>query len=223
MINQDSLRATSGFLDRLGHVFSNSDHLIEGSLWLGWFGLSVYDFNDTLSARQKLDLIPDSSPSKVEQVWQANKRLVLASCSTVSASSLIISWTNDVGLLNFGILAPFLNCVGYGGGAVGSGIKLFDVVKELSLNVTAYTQAKDSSAKKDIILDSIKKVVTIAFLTSALAWGILGCLKIIVGGAALIALADLYFSYTVLLFIADLGCSMTLSLFESKKEPSKVV
>lgn len=194
--------ATGGFFDRFKCVISNSDHVLEGVFWAGWFGWTAADFTNAVAERKKAGQLPDTSPEKADKVWNINKQLFLATCSSVSSSSMVFSWMENVGLIAAGVFGPILGVIGYGGSSIASIVRLFDVLAELNQSTIAYSNAQDPIVKNDIALGFSSKLIAIAFLTCAAAWGVLGGLKLIIGGTQLILLADLLFKYTVISFIA---------------------
>lgn len=194
--------ATGGFLDRFQCVISNSDHVLEGTFWVGFFAWTAVDFTNALSERKKAGELPDSSAEKADKIWNTNKQLFLSTCSSISSSTMIFSWVENVGLIAAGIFGSILGVIGYGGSSIASIVRLVDALKELNQSTISYANAQDPLVKSDIALEFCPKMIAIAFLTCAAAWGILGGLKIIIGGAQLVFLADLLFKYTAISFIA---------------------
>lgn len=194
--------ATGGFLDRFKCVISNSDHLLEGAFWAGFFAWTAVDFTNALSERKKAGELPDSSAEKADKIWKANKQLFLSACSSVSSSTMIFSWVENVGLIAVGVFGSILGVIGYGGSSIASMVRLVDAWNDFCQSTIDHANAQDPLVKSDIALGFCPKMIAIAFLTCATAWGILGGLKILIGGAQLVILADLLFKYSAISFIS---------------------
>jgi hypothetical protein len=192
----------------------NYDHLLEGTIWAGWLGWTVFNLNQSLSDRQKAVELPESS-EKATKVWNANKKLFVSSCSCASASSIVFAWFEKVGVISAGIFSPIFGVIGFGGGAIASLVQLIDAVINFNNSTIDHSQAKDPVAKRDIALGFLPKVVAIAFLACATAWGILGGAHIILGGVRLALLVDQMLKYTIISFLSYFGSTILVSLLAS--------
>ncbi len=197
--------ATGGFFDRFHCVITNPDHILEGTIWTGWFGWTAADWTSAVTNRQQAYALPDGSGEKAEKVWHANKNLFLATCSTISSSSMVISWVEKVGLISPGVLGPVFGVIGFGGSSISSLVRLVEAFQELDEATIAWGKAQDPRVKADIALGFGTKMAAIAFFVCAAAWGVLGGAQIILGGVQLALLVDTLFKYTVITFLAYFG------------------
>jgi len=193
----------------------NFDHLLEGSIWTAWLGWTVSNLNQAYTARNEAAQLPDSSPEKAAKVWNANKKLFVSSCSCISASTIVFAWVEKVSLISAGVFSSIFGVIGFGAGAIASFVQLIDAVLELNSSTIAHSQAKDPVIKSDIALSFLPRIVAIAFLVCATAWGILGGVHIILGGMQLALLVDQLLKYTVISFLSYFGSTILISLLAS--------
>ena len=212
-----TVNPSSGFIDRCKEVFSNSDNIVEGTFWGGLCGLSVKHVKSTITKRQELDALPENHPEKAQKIWNANKEILGATCTSISTTAMLFAWLYDVKLIFGGALIPIFSGLGGGAGAVGSILKIFAILADIDQSTIAYENAQDPRAKTDIALGFIRKMIEVAFYTAAAAWGVFGALHVAIGGAALFALADLAFYYVAILFLVNLGSSIILQILSNKK------
>lgn len=192
----------------------NFDYLLEGTIWAGWLGWTAFNFSQALSDRQKALELPEST-EKAAKVWNANKKLFVSSCTCVSASSIVFAWFEKVVVISAGIFSPIFGVIGFGAGAIASLVQLIDAVLDFNNSTISHSQATDPVVKRDIALGFLPKVVAIAFLVCATAWGILGGAHIILGGMQLALLVDHLLKYTIISFLSYFGSTILISLLTS--------
>lgn len=188
------------------------DHLLEGTIWASWLGWTVFNLNQAYTARQQAIQLPDNNPEKASKVWNANKKIFVSSCSCISASTIIFSWVEKVTLITAGVFGSIFGVIGFGAGAIASFVQLIDAFVELNSSTIAHSQAKDPAIKNDIALSFVPRVIAIAFLVCATAWGILGGAHIILGGVQLALWVDQLLKYTVISFLSCFGSTILISL-----------
>lgn len=207
-----SVCVTGGFFDRFQNIIFNPDHLLEGSVWAGWFGWTVYDVSSAFTNQQEAYSLPDTSTAKTEKIWNANKNLFLSACGSISSSSMLFAWAEKVGLIMPGIFGPIFGVIGFGGSSLASFIRLIDAFQELNDATIAWDKAVDPRDKADIALNFGVKMTAIAFFVCVTAWGVLGAAQIILGGLTLAVAVDTLFKYTIITFLAYFGAVIGVGL-----------
>ncbi len=208
--------STSSFIDRAAVVFSSTENVIEGAFWSTWCLFSTNQLREAISSKQEssTDLNPEE---KTQKAWDANKNLVLSSCSFASGVTMVLSWANQVDLLPLGKLAGLVGAIGFGGSGVVSGANLVEKCQMLNTQKTAYFNAVDPKEKSNMALDAISTMIKVAFFAAMTSWGILGAAYSLYGGASLFVAQDLAFYYCVVTFIGSAATEIVIPL--AKKLP----
>ena len=59
--------ATGGFFDRFHCIITYSDHILEGTVWAGWFGWTAADWTTAVSNRQQAYDAPPPTVAEKKQ------------------------------------------------------------------------------------------------------------------------------------------------------------
>lgn len=199
------------FFERCSQVAHNTDHLLEGAFWGTWCVLGVQKCVQAISSRLALSTDPQTTPEKAQRVWEANKEVVLSSFSAFTGFSMVISWVGEVGLISLGAFGPIVGSAGYASSAIVSSAKSWDTLLGFNRGDTAF--------------EAIQKLFRCAFYVSLAAWGVLGAVHTIVGGATLFLAMDKAFVYALYAFFGmfwtELFIPAGLECKKSLKNPSE--
>lgn len=209
--------ANASFTDRLCGVSTMG--WVEGGLWGLFLGYQIKELNSRAADAHEVNSSSDTGPNKVARVWEANKELVIGSVLTLSAVSIFASWMNEVSIIDFGSLLPYISGLGYIGYAMTSPIKVWDAVRELGQGAAELQKTTCPLKRHELGLKHFDSLLNIAVQVSFVAWGILGLASITVGGIGLALLFESICTVSFLLMIARLGYAI-LFLPAKKQEKS---
>jgi len=209
MASSAPLQSVSLYLNHARTVLTNTDNLLEGGFWCGWFALTALDLKQSITERTNLNSLPDGA-TKAGAIWSANQKVLAAGFSTISGGSMVLTWLHGLQLFPLGKLFPFVSSFGYVGSCISALLKAGSAVQDIQGGTIAFFQAATLAERGHVALFQIQKMLQLALYVSIAAWGALGSVHSLVGGATLFKIMDTFFYYAVVVFFMYVAAFCTL-------------